>query len=610
MKVKVNNNKETKNAIADSKLRKSLIFGTGKLKHLPLISVDTTVARLLTNIGGKIELEIQGQASNVKVTFKEQGQDVSIGIDEFNRIFSAPALIARALKNKRNEEDFVTISSHVATIMATHNLDPGVIQPLTSESFGLIKQSLAGLKNLQKNLEIIELLKDKFPQDPLQEPLRCYATASIAIVAKGITRIATGEMKISESNSEELAARAVPNWIFQKLLKGTVDRNTSPCLFLFPRKKEKGFTMSTKELRDNNMVGCNSAILARSQLLIDLVKNDDFLAEVIPHFDDMISDEANKEILGNFQWHIFPLLGSESIKDFLLSKNKTVALMVTDSGGTNLKKRLVKLGNALLRTSLLENSGGRPDLTICKHLYPSDKSTNFFPDTESFYDVLVKQPNIEKTVQAYLNLSDASMTALFLQLLTLELGQGFSKDIEKLIHEEKFGFTPAAVPKGWDSFIPGLTGKTTFGQETAPNRPYVPETNIDIDLLVGTKIIEKGDALRAQKENLEVVLFKVYKQDKQTSKKDKNPSGPPPNISLGGNGRKLANIIRTKIGPKTAEEVENFLRGFSYMRMQEEALKRVRASMDKGFDAFVTYADGNDDEEENEDYEDIFENIV
>jgi hypothetical protein len=611
MQVKVNNNnKETKNAIIDSKTRKSLTFNSGKLNQLSAISVDKNVARLLTNLGGKIELEIQGQTSNVKVTFKEKGRDVSITIDEFNRIFSAPALIARALKNKRTQEEFSDVSSHVATIMVTYGLDSDQIQPLSSETFGLIKQSLAGLKNLQKNLEIAELFMEKFPEDPFGEALHRYVTVSIAIVAKGITRIATGEMKISESNSEQLAKRCMPNWIFQKLLKGTIDRNATPSLFLFPRKREKGLTMSTKELRTDDLVAINSTILARSELLIKLVRNDDFLAAVIPHFNDMISDEANAEILNNFQWHIFPTLGNETVKDFLLSKNKSVTLMVTDSGGANLKKRLLKLGNALLRTSLLENSGGRPDLTICKHLYPSDTVTNFFPETESFYDVLAKQPNIDKTVRAYLNLSDASMTALFYQLLTLELGHSFSKDMEKLIHEEQFGFTPAAVPKSWEKFIPGMTGKTTFNQESIPEEPMYPTTGIDVDLLIGTKIIEKGDAKRAKKENIEVILFKVYKQDKQASKKGKNSSGPPPNIVLGKNGRKLTTVIRNKIGPETAVDVGNFLCGFSYMRMQEEALKRISAAMDKGFNAFVDSIDDENDGENTEEYENLFDDIA
>jgi hypothetical protein len=610
MQGKVTSNKATKNAITDSKTRKSLTFTAGKLKQLPYISVDQNVARLLTNIGGKLELEIQEQSSNVRVAFEENGRNVSIRIDEFNRIFSAPALIARALKSKRNEEDFLTVSSHIATILATHKLDAKSIQPLTSESFGLIKQSLVGLRGLQKNLETIQLLKEKFPEDPLQEPLHRYAAVSIAIVAKGITRIATGEMKISESNSEQLETHCVPNWIFQKLLKGTVDRNATPSLFLFPRKKEKGLTMSTKELLNDKMVESNSAILARSQLLIDLIKNDDFLQAVIPRFDTMIVDEANMEIFNAFQWHVFPILGNESSKDFLLSKNKYITMMVMESGGTNLKKRLVKLGNALLRTSLLENSGGRPDLTICKALYPSDTETNFFPDSESFYDVLARMPNIEKTLKAYLNLSSAEMTAMFLQLLNLELGLSLPKDVRKIIHEGKLGFTPISVPEGWDKFIPGLTGKTTFGKDKLPDDPLVPNTTMDVDLLLGTKIIEKGDVLRTQKEQIELALFKVYKQDKQASKKDKNSSGPPPNITLGRNGRKLTNLVRTKIGPEVARDIENFLRGFSYMTIQEEALKRIRASMDKGFDAFVDNVDDEIDENENEEFGDLFADVV
>jgi hypothetical protein len=581
------NKNATKNAVDEKKVRKELTFTQGKLANLEKISVDPQIAALLTKVNGGISLSLTGKTCNVGITIEEKGGFIShVTVDEFLRVLSAPGRIKSIAKQQQNLKDTGRIQTILANYLYAFNTTESEIRPITTETFGLIKQSFALASRVQTNREICEVLLLKNPTDNLGQYLSVTLDLTLQIVIGGIVSLIKGDKTVSESNSELLVNFDVPVWSFNKFTKELINKEASPYLVFFPRKKGKGITTTTRELNRDSFLQVNSCVLVNSKALLGLVKDRTILDRMVSVTEHTADDDVAEEIFQKHPWNLIPPIEG-SVDRLLEIKQKVIVEILPDAPKGDFKKKLAKLNNALLRSSLLENSGMKPDEVICGRLFPAS-TTDFCPaHGVDIYEALRAEPGISDAINSFYAPNDQHHSNMWAELLTLELKIPNSNQIRSAFA----GYFEITVsPAARDNIVADVNPMEThridrftslqtggFAQEGSPHLATVLELKTK-----AFSVLERDENLKTDKKKRPIALTRLSK-----------------------GGSSLCDFFKKNFGNEASLMIRDFLCGFSSMRLQMEALQRISAASGQSLSHFVAEDDNGSDGDSSDDEEGV-----
>jgi hypothetical protein len=565
---------------------------------------------------GKITFEINGDSVNSFVEFKDGDEFVTVSLGDFLKIQSAPGLIARVLKKHRLGEDQEKIFTRISDVLAEMNLDTSKLKHLTADLVNQIKNSLRTLEVVADNMSVAELFIKKYPNDKFAEAIVGYLGLCAEVIARGISGIATGGKKVSDSNTEACWELNIPKSIFKKLTGGKINKDIKPIGFFFPRKKEKSVSMTTKELQSEEMCENNRLLLGRSKVLIGFVNSDTILPSLVENYGELLKDDANKKILENQSWTLLPVVDDTTKETFFKDKKKATIQSTSVTGSKALKPQLGAIGSALLRASYMETKTFRPDQLVSAKFYPTKQLNEFQTGAgESWYDVLERQEGMDKKLDSFLDFStvrDRELWAdMFAADLGIPLGDTIRKSFVELLDKERDAEDPA---KG-----PGEETSTNSGKEEGeekpeseepvqediaqlqklcdlvteklgtnkPGRAY-PRTRKDITVLLGEPLKE-GDSRKINAQRIKSKAFEVFKDEENL--KGKKGKGNNPNTKLYKAGKVLSKSVQMNYGTDAAQEVMDFLKTFANRRLQGEAVKKINAIIDDDIRNLLDYED-------------------
>jgi hypothetical protein len=299
-------------------------------------------------------------------------------------------------------------------------------------------------------------------------------------------------------------------------------------------------------------------------------------------------DDVAAEVFQKHPWHLSPPIEG-GVDRFLELKGKAVSEILPDAPKADLKKRLAKVDNAFLRTSLLESSGMTPDVVICQRLFPNS-TTNFNPmDGVDIYEALRTEPDIEVAINRFMQPDDAYYSNMWAELITLELKIPNSDQIRNSFRDI---FEVTTDPEDrTNTIVPDLTAfeaasinrhaslfPAGFAREGSPNLATIVE--------------------------LRIHAFSLIDQDERVGRDEEKKKRPVPNTSLSKSSRNLVNTIKKGINEEASDGIRDFLCGFTSPRLQEEATMKVAAASNRDLRSFLTAEeddnpnDGDDDDSE------------
>jgi hypothetical protein len=579
------NKSATKNAVDERKVRKELTFTQGKLSNLEKISVDPQIAALLTKVNGEITLSLTGKTCNVGITIEEKGGSTSnVTVDEFLRVLSAPGRIKSIAKQQQNLKDTERIRIILANYLFAFSTTVPEIRPITTETFGLIKQSFALASRVQTNREICEVLILKNPTDDLGRYLSVTLDLILQTVIGGIVSLIKGDKTVSESNSELLANYDVPIWSFNKFTKELINKETSPYLVFFPRKKGKGITATTRELSRASFHQVNSSVLVNSKALLGLVGDRVILDRMVSVTEHIADDDVAAEIFQKHPWNLIPPIEGD-VDRLLEVKQKVIVEILPDAPKGDFKKKLAKLNNALLRTSLLENSGMKPDEVICKRFFPTS-ATDFNPaNGVDIYEALRAESGISDAVENFYNPTTQAQSNMWAELLTLELKIPNSNQIRTAFAGY---FQIADAPADRVVIVADLD-------------PMINHRITRFASLNSSGFAKEGSPDLAAVLELKTRAFSVLERD-ENLKPDKKKNRPMALTRLSKGGSNLCDFFKKNFGNEASLTIRDLLCGFSSMRLQMEALQRISAASGQNLYQYIEEEeDGSDGDSDDDD---------
>jgi hypothetical protein len=275
-----------------------------------------------------------------------------------------------------------------------------------------------------------------------------------------------------------------------------------------------------------------------------------------------------------------------SVDRFLELKGKVVAEVLPDAPKDDFKKKLAKVGNALLRTSLLENSGMKPDIVICRRLFPNS-TTDFNPASGvDVYEALRDETGIETAVLGFFDPRTNAASDMWAELLCLEVKVPNGNQIRRSFRDI-FEIAEADPTARQNLVVPDLT-RLEFGRMDR------------FDSLTEAGQAREGSPHLAEVITLRDRAFSLIQRDEEVGKEAKKR--PLPHTVLSKNGKSLVQAIERAVDKTAAQDIQDFLCGFTSMRLQVEAIQKVAASSNRDIRGFVTREDDPQDiEDEDED---------
>jgi hypothetical protein len=563
-----------------------LLLTQANLGGLDDIKLDDNLNQLLTKLGGKITIEINGKTANTVVGIKSDGKTTRVTVKELLAVLAAPGKIRAIAKEQKNLQEEGSMKELISRIAHAFGTTVDQITSLTPERFGMIKQSIRLLEKLESNADRVAVIVAKHPEDKFGKILTDSINLCRQIVAKGISCIITEEKTVSESNRDELEATKLPTWVFKKLTaQQPVDQNTSPYLFFFPRKKWKGVTVTTTEIRDGDFRVRNAILLEDSTILANLLNSNDFLNEVMS-LNDYLVDDVATDMFNKHAWHVFPPI-EVGAEHFFKMKNKGVVESIPDPSTIDFKKKLIKIDNALMRSALLESSGFRPDLMICNQLFPNS-DTNYDPSTGiNIFDAMAAEEHLDLILGYYIGGVNPDMIEIRTNIFCSEIKISNSDRIRRMVSDATEVYLN---PEDRDPVLPA--------EDDRMGNPFTDLMIPDFNLIDTKQVIRDGDPVQEQITTLNVTIFELLARERAISKKvEKNQ--PIPRSKMSKKGDKFVKFIKNLIGAKASKSVENYLRSFSCNELQEEALNRIAATCNSDLTQFIKKAENEDEMEEN-----------
>jgi hypothetical protein len=379
----------------------------------------------------------------------------------------------------------------------------------------------------------------------------------------------------------------VPVWSFNKFTKELINKEGTPYLIFFPRKKGKGITATTRELGRDSFIEANSSVLVNSKALLGLVNDHDTLDRMISLTEHITDDDVAIEIFQKHSWNLIPPIEG-SVDRFLEVKQKAIVEILPDAPKGDFKKKLAKLNNAFLRSSLLENSGMKPDEVICKRFFPAS-ATDFSPaNGVDIYEALRAEAGIQAAIEQFYNPENQTHTNMWAELLTLELKIPNSNRIRTAFA----GYFEVAVP---------VDNRNVIVADLDPMEQHRIDRFASLN---SSGFAQEGSPHLATVLQLKTRAFSVLDRDEnlKTDKKNKRPVAL---TQLSKGGKNLCDIFKRNFGNEASLSIRDFLCGFSSNRLQNEALQRISAASGQSLTQFIGEEEDGSGEESDDDDEGI-----
>lgn len=566
------------------------IRGIANLKNT---KVDTVLASILTQVEGKIRLEID--QDNTIVSLVQQNGDKRFGsIAEIERL--------NGFRKFTNDAKKASIAAEIIDPVRMLCFDAIKVEDI-NEPTVINQGALASLKEFKLQLdyleENIEFSEDTFRRlasesiaTDLCDILNDWMGKIIVSIRTTIAMIVRGE-DTKGFVSESLFGKSVPKWAYDKLAKGSLAKLglVSVETVFFPRDPRKGIYFTVKELASDAFARNHTWLLRNSQYQRWVLTNTDLLKEAC-NAKENISFTSESDPVGTALRNEKVYLSRVAYdKDVFLNDRATKINLLGNASFASPKLAFVTLMNLGLayQTGHFKTSDIARDFYA--KLYPDVDFTSEGARKKGPASIILEGGNVSPMDEVFQ--WNAAWKQLFLAIAPAMMGVAHNSPLMERLNQGYEHFAP--IPAATEAAPATLAVKNKEGTITAPakaevvaepgySRPTKSEYEFS-DFHDVTPIETAADRTLAKS------MFAKMKIDDVSLQKTGKVNRAPGLTDLGQTGAKTVKLFRDD--PKLAflaDPVKDWLRGFSTKRIQAVAAKFVSAQFHE-----ITGLDDDDD---------------